>query len=149
NWNRRQVYEVYRWTGGPWVPLGKGLKCPPVNIGPRSTPNYDALAREAVHSLGNGVKVFAGQRREGFYVDLGSIFDLGDLRPFQNLHLIPTAATDGVDTLKNSNVHTMAIQVPKSQLTADGSNPTDVMAAKSVIGVYARASRRKARIQNA
>ena len=30
--------------------------------------------------------MFAGQRAEGFYVDLGSIFDLGDLRPFQELH---------------------------------------------------------------
>jgi hypothetical protein len=34
----------------------------------------------AVTSLGGGVTVFAGQRAEGFYVDLGSIFDLGDLR---------------------------------------------------------------------
>ena len=39
-----------------------------------------------MHELAGGIKVFAGQRAEGFYVDLGSIFDLGDLRPFQNLH---------------------------------------------------------------
>ena len=32
------------------------------------------------------MKVFAGQRAEGFYVDLGSIFDLANLRPFQQLH---------------------------------------------------------------
>ena len=46
-------------------------------------------------TLGGGETVFAGQRNEGFYVDLGSIFDLGDLRPFQNLHLIPTAGGAG------------------------------------------------------
>ena len=40
-----------------------------------------------MHALGGGRTVFAGQRLEGFYVDLGSIFDLGDLRPFQNLHI--------------------------------------------------------------
>ena len=39
-----------------------------------------------MHSLPGGGQVFAGQRAEGFYVDLGAIFDLGDLRPFQQLH---------------------------------------------------------------
>ncbi len=39
-----------------------------------------------MHSLPGGGLVFAGQRAEGFYVDLGSIFDLADLRPFQQLH---------------------------------------------------------------
>ena len=62
--------------------IGTGLACPPCNIGPLSTPDYGALAAQAVHQLGGGITVFAGQRAEGFYVDLGSIFDLGDLRPF-------------------------------------------------------------------
>ena len=64
----------------------RGLACPPCNIGPLSTPNYAGLADAAVHDLPGGIKVFAGQRAEGFYVDLGSIFDLGDLRPFEQLH---------------------------------------------------------------
>ena len=46
-------------------------------------------------TLPSGETVFAGQRNDGFYVDLGSIFDLGDLRPFQNLHLIPTPGGAG------------------------------------------------------
>ena len=41
------------------------LPCPPCNIGPRSTPNYPALANAAIHTLASGVKVFAGQREEG------------------------------------------------------------------------------------
>ena len=87
NWNRRQVYTVSRWTedGGTRV-LGAGLTSPPCNIGPLSTPSYSDLAEAAVHDLGDGVLVFAGQRAEGFYVDLGAIFDLGDLRPFEQLH---------------------------------------------------------------
>ncbi len=147
NWNRVQTYSVTRMAKGhkPEV-LGSALLCPPVNIGPRSTPNYNALAKAAVHTLPGGIKVFAGQRREGFFVDLGSIFDLGDLRPFQNLHLIPTAAAPGVDATKDLNIHTIAIQVPKTQLTRDGSRPTNAADARSVIGVYASASRRKARI---
>ena len=73
--------------------IGSDLPSPPCNIGPRSTPNY-AGARAAPRSTRcrRGETVFAGQRNDGFFVDLGAIFDLGDLRPFQNLHLIPTAA---------------------------------------------------------
>ena len=81
--------------------------------------------RRRCTACAGGIKVFAGQRREGFFVDLGSIFDLGDLRPFQNLHLIPTTAAPGVDSTKDLNVHTIAIQVPKTQLTNDGSSPTN------------------------
>lgn len=147
SWNRVQTYSVTRVREGhrPEL-LASGLSCPPVNIGPRSTPNYGALAAAAIHNLPGGIKVFAGQRREGFFVDLGSIFDLGDLRPFQNLHLIPTAAAPGVDATKDLNIHTIAIQVPKTQLTTDGSMPTNQADARSVIGVYASASRRKSRI---
>jgi len=48
--------------------------------------NYEALVSSAIHELPNGGNVFAGQRAEGFYVDLGAIFDLGILRPFEQLH---------------------------------------------------------------
>jgi hypothetical protein len=170
HWNKRQVFSVSRVDGmdtsgakiarhpkhsGKHAPkakvkvLAKGLACPPCNIGPRSTPNYPALAQAAVHSLPTGETVFAGQRNDPFFVDLGSIFDLGDLRPFQNLHLIPTAAAPGVDTLQTLNVHAIAIQIPISRLTADGSVPKDVMSPKSVLGIWGAASRRKMRIADA
>jgi hypothetical protein len=149
NWNKRQFYSVTRVEGKQSRVLGAGLACPPCNIGPRSTPNYAALGAEAVHSLGGGRVVFAGQRNDPFFVDLGSIFDLGDRRPFQNLHLIPTAAAPGVDATKTLNIHTIAIQVPISDLTAKGSVPTDVMSASSVIGIWGAASRRKMRVVDA
>jgi hypothetical protein len=104
------------------------------------------LANAAVRTLNDGSQVFAGQRDDGFYVDLGSIFDLGTLRPFQNLHVIPTPSSPGVDNLKGFNVHSMAIQIPKTKLTRDGSNPTDPSDSRSVIGVWASASRRKAAV---
>ncbi len=147
-WNRRQFYTVTKLIKGkqPTV-LGKNLPCPPCNIGPRSTPNYAELAKAAVQSLPTGETMFAGQRDEGFYVDLGAVFDLGDLRPFQNLHLIPTAAVPGIDGTKGFNVHTIAIQVPKNHLTRDGSTPTDPTSPKSVIGIWGAASRRRATIR--
>ena len=104
SWNRRQFYNVTRidWNvGGAGFNNGIGARtdrdptpspkitrlahhvsCPPCHIGPLSTPNYASLARAAVHGLQGGGVVFAGQRAEGFYVDLGAVFDLGYLRPF-------------------------------------------------------------------
>ena len=150
-WNKRQLYSVSRWDntksgGGKTTVLGSGLQCPPCNIGPRSTPNYAALGAAAVHSLPSGETVFAGQRADGFIVDLGAIFDLADLRPFQNLQVIPTMAAPGVDSLEATNVHTIAIQVPIGRLTSNGSAPTSVTSGNAVIGVWGAASRRKVRV---
>lgn len=148
NWNRPQFYSVTRVDAdGHAKVLADGLTCPPCNIGPRSTPNYAALAQAAVHKLATGETVFCGQRREGFYVDLGAVFDLAALRPFQSLHLIhPPNSAPGVNATRGVNVHTIAIQVPKNRLTKDGSNPTDPKDARSVIGSYASASRKQARV---
>jgi hypothetical protein len=149
-WNKRQFYDVTRVEHDGkhrrTKVLGKGLACPPCNIGPRSTPNYQALANAAIHKLGSGGSVFAGQRNEGFFVDLGSIFDLGDLRPLQNLHLIATSPTMAVDATATLNVHTIAIRVPITELTRDGSKPSDPMSAKAVLGIWGAASRRKTRV---
>ncbi len=152
NWNMRQFYSVRRVDGsrrtGAVTVLGTDLPSPPVRIGPRSTPSYPALATAAINDLGGGRKVFAGQREEAFNVDLGSIFDLGALRPFGLAHLIPLAGT-AKDGTKGFNVHSIALQVPKTELTPDGSTPTNAEDAKSVIGVWASASRQKARVLDA
>jgi hypothetical protein len=63
NWNRRQFYSVTRVDAhGKATVLAAKLACPPCNVGPLSTPDYAGLAREAVHRLTTGEKVFAGQR---------------------------------------------------------------------------------------
>ena len=139
NWNSKQFYSVSRRDHSGHHELGQHLACPPCNVGVASTPDYEAkLGGPAVHDLGHGIKVFAGQRAEQFYVDLGSIFDLGDLRPFQNLNAfnkMPKA--NGVNATDRLNVHTIALQVPISQLTRKG-RPT--------IGVWTTASRQRVQI---
>ena len=147
SWNRPQTYSVTRRTHRGSRVLARHLACPPCNIGPRSTPNYAGLAAAAVHPLGNNGQVFAGQRNDPFFVDLGSIFDLGTLRPFENLHLIPSAAAAGVEGLASLSVHTIALQVPKTDVTRRHHHPTDPARADSVIGVWATASRRKVLIR--
>ncbi len=154
NWNRRQFYSVTRVTpnGCPEV-LAQNVPCPPCNIGPLSTPNYaDAGECGGVSEMSNGRMVFAGQRAEAFFVDLGAIFDLGDLRPIANLHntfMIPNltlAAAPGVNSLASSNVHSIAIQVPITDIAADGVAPTNSALASSSVGVWTTASRQKARV---
>ena len=55
NWNRRQTYSVTKLLeDGSTSVLASGLSSPPCNIGPRSTPNYAALAQAAVHTLSSG-----------------------------------------------------------------------------------------------
>jgi len=142
HWNRPQTYTVSLVKSGSGnshetTVLGSGIPTPPDNIGPRSTPNYDALADAAVRTLADGTRVFAGQRDDPFFVDLGSVFDLAGLRPFNSLHLIPLPVAAGRDAVARYNTHTIALQVPIRNLVRPG-HPT--------IGVYASASRRKVRV---
>jgi hypothetical protein len=151
SWNRRQTYTVTRTVrtrrGTRSTVVARRVPSPPVNIGPRSTPDYESLAADAVRPLAGGRGlVFAGQRREGFYVDLGSIFDLGTLRPFQAAHLIPSAAAVGVNATKDLNVHTIALQVPITDLFASGKRPTSVDDPSATVGVWTAAYRRRARV---
>ena len=152
NWNRRQFFSVTRVPRhGKSQILARNLACPPCNIGPLSTPNYPSLASSAVHTLPNGGLVFAGQRAEAFFVDLGAIFDLGDLRPIAKLHatfgLPAPTSTPGVNTLASSNVHSIALQVPITDIAAGGVAPTSP-ASKASVGIWTTASRRKARVLN-
>jgi hypothetical protein len=159
NWNRQQTYSLTRVDHNRYgrgrdssVDLGSGLLCPPCNVGPLSTPNYPALAAAAIHSVGSGpfsAKAFAGQRAEGFYVDLGSLFDLGDLRPVAGLNAFGKAAglmsgMPGVNSTADVNVHSLALQVPISQLTSG--RASGVSDPKAVIGVWTSASRQRVRI---
>lgn len=140
DFNYRQYYTLSAVRDGVRSQLGSGLPVPPNNIGPRSTPNYEALADAAIVDL-DGVRTFAGQRDEGFYVDVGSAFDLLGLRPFNAAHVIPLEAAPGVDGTGGFNVHTIAIQVPKSELTSGGDG-------SGIIGVYSQTKRRQTRVIN-
>ena len=120
--------------------LASGLRTPPSNIGPRTTPNYEtALAQPAIYPMGNGGRVFAGQRDEGFFLDLG-VFDLIGYRSI--------TPTGGVDSLRGFNVNTIAIEVPIQDLTRNRSVPTSTTDPNAVIGIFSTASRRSMRVTN-
>jgi hypothetical protein len=101
----------------------------------------EALAAAAVHSLPGGSKVFAGQRDDPFFVDLGSTFDLLSIRP-----AAPGNRGGGRDDLAGFNVLSIALQVPITQLTNDARTPTaDGLFA--VIGSWTTAYRQQTRVQ--
>jgi len=149
DWNRPQFYSVMRVEGrhgNERTVLAENLPTPPVNIGPRSTPSYGSLMGAAVHSLPGGGKVYAGQIDDPFYVDLGSVFDLAGLRPFNPAHDIALPAEDGVDGVGGYNTHAIALQVPIAQLTKDRAVPTGPNDPDAVLGIYASSSRQRIQV---
>jgi hypothetical protein len=125
--------------------LGTGpMFAVPSNVGIRTTPNYEQLAAKGIFPLKNGGRVFAGQRDETFYIDLGGTFDT------LNLHISPILspsddANDAIiveapgsgnaDTFSGFNVNTIALEIPISDLMGPNGN--------LAIGAYASTSRPK------
>jgi hypothetical protein len=145
--NVKQVYSVKKITAAGSTMIATDVPVPPANIGPRSTPNYEtALGAAGVANLTGGGKVFAGPRQDPFFVDLGSVFDLLGLRPLNGAHLIPRTASAGVDGLAGENVHTIALQLPITEVNKNGVVPTTVDSKDSFIGVYSSASRQRVRV---
>lgn len=135
-----QTYSVTRVDSSGSALLADGLITPPCNIGSRTTPNYEAaLAQPAIYSLNNGGRVFAGQRDEGFYVNVEGVFDTLNL---------PVTETGGIDSTAGFNVNTLAIEVPVQSLTRGGTVPATSTATNAVIGVWATASRASTRTFN-
>ncbi|MBY0469514.1 MAG: DUF4331 domain-containing protein [Burkholderiaceae bacterium] len=120
------------------------------NIGSKTIPDYNAYAAQHIYSVNipgcsAPGKVFVGQRKDPFAVNLGVIFDLVNV-PLAVITdpALKDAARDpannaGADRLEDKNVTTLAIEVPKSCLTA-GTDP--------VIGGWTTASVRQGSLIN-
>jgi len=131
---------------------GSNVFAKPVdNIGTKTIPNYAAYAAQHVYTVnipgctGTG-KVFVGQRKDPFAVNLGVIFDLinvpgaADFSPAEAAFLLDNSLKDaGHDDLEDANVTTLAIEVPTSCLVASGANDP-------VIGGWTTASLRQGRL---
>lgn len=93
----------------------------PAKDGVASEAGLDKYAKQAITTLSNGYVAFAGQRDDGFYADIQSIFDLLKLRD------------PGKDSQSGFNLHLMALEIPVSELGGD----------QQIVGVYATTSRQK------
>ena len=123
---------------------------PPPNIGPRSimspvglnAPSYADLMGKAILKTAQNETVFCGPVDDPFFVDLGGVFDLGDL-PRQN-----SKTRDG---LAKYNTHAIAIQIPIELLQKDHKaiiDAANILDPDFVIGVWASASRKMLRTIN-
>ena len=141
NQNLRQTYTITKFdhrTGRSSV-LGSSLWVPPNNQG-RLTPFYnqnnsgdmparggvdnanllDGYTSRAINRLSLGYMAFAGQRDDGFYADIQSIFDLD----------FAFNKPEPFDSQGGFNVHTIALNIPLSELRG-----------AKIAGVYATTSR--------
>jgi hypothetical protein len=146
----RQRYTVTvnrgRGASGRTV-LGDKFIAVPSNVGPRTTPDYPNLRNQGVYDLGNGIRVFAGQSQDPFYIDLGAVFDS------LNLRKIPPIVDDsqgdtnqfGINMLSNFNVNTIAVELPASMVTSDGGSASST--SQPLLGSYASTSRPKVTVR--
>lgn len=146
--NRVETYTVTEYPGDPRTAQGEQLVStsdgsktftkPVDNIGNKSIPDYNAYANQYIYTVNipgcsKTGRVFVGQRKDGFVVDLGEVFDL--------VNLNPVGPRDGTrNTLHNKNVTTLALEVPASCLTESSKQP--------IIGGWTTASLRQARVIN-
>jgi hypothetical protein len=124
----RQTYTVTMVRGNQRKVIARDLVAVPSNVGPRTMPDYEALVQQGIYELDNGARVFAGQRDDPFFIDLGAIFDTLNVR------------NPGVDMLSGFNVHSIALEVPASWLTADEEGIADT--GSPILGAYASTYRR-------
>ena len=99
-----------------------------------SIAGYEAYAAQYLYSInipgcGAAGKVFVGQRKDPFVVNLGRTFDL--------INLNPLAASGGTDDLADKNVTSIALEVPIACLAKSG---------EPVIGGWTTASLRQVRL---
>jgi Domain of unknown function (DUF4331) len=127
----RQHYTITMIKNGRSTVLAPALDkiAVPSNVGPRTMPSYDSLAAQGMYDLGGGIRVFAGQRDDPFFIDLGAAFDTLNLR------------SPGTDMLSGFNVNTIALEVPASLLTKDQMDPGAT--SQPSLGAYASTSRPK------
>jgi len=142
--------EVSYDGGASFTMLITGGMVPPPNIGSRSISDpvvglgtsYQELINSAINILPGGGRVYAGPADDPFFVDLGGVFDLGDM---------PRQSGTPHDCVACMNVHVIALQIPIHTLQKDGLSAAmadDILDSDFVIGVWASASRRAVRTLN-
>ena len=130
--NTEQPYTVERIANGRSRIVARGVT-PPNNIGPRSLKgkDYRQLALSRVSNLPGGGKVFAGQRDDAFYADIGAIFDLVAFRKGTGNE------GGGKDFFAGYAVHAIALQIPISQVDTKS----------HVVGIWSTTDRRQVTVR--
>jgi hypothetical protein len=145
---QRQTYDIIRETHRSngkerEKRIANNLPVAPSDAGPKTFPDYRSVAAGAIRNLKSGGKVFAGQRDDPFFVDLGAIFDAANLR----------AGTgnqgEGKDDLSGMSTHSIVLQVPERKVTKNHKMVSSADASNAVVGVWSTTERRKIEVTSA
>jgi hypothetical protein len=96
----------------------------PAKDGRATFAEFDRYTQQGTFVYTNGYRAFAGQREDGFYADIQSIFDLLQLR------------SPGRDSQGGFNMHLLSLVIPVNDIGGD----------QQIVGVYATTSRRQLRV---
>src|SRR5205085_2803905 len=107
--------------------------------------HYNAVANSAIRKLSGGGKVFAGQRDDPFFVDLGMTFDAINFRPGTGTG----NQGGGKDDLAGYNVHSIVLQVPEAKVTRNHKAVSGPSAKNAVVGVRSSTERRRPQLASA
>jgi len=143
----RQSYTVTEIRGKKRLRLFRGEKLVvvPSNVGPVTMPDYESLAAQGIYiDEDKGIKVFAGQRAESYYGDLGATFDTATFRQLPPA-LSPEQDNDqsinpfGINRFAGFNIHSLVLEVPIKRVTQDKRMITNTKT--PFLGVYASTHR--------
>jgi hypothetical protein len=118
----------------------------PNNVGPKTIPNYDAVANQAITDLPSGGRVFAGQRDDPFFVDLGATFDAVNIDKPGRPGIGLGNQGGGKDDLAGYGVHSIVLQVPERNVTRDGEQVSSDKDNNAVVGVWASTERKRVQV---
>jgi hypothetical protein len=141
--NQKTQYKCERSMDGgtTWTTIYNNGPVPPPFVGERSiqggaglNTTYDALIQQAIVNATTGEKIYCGPADDPFFVDLGGVFDLGNM---------PRQGAQARDGLSQLNVHAICLQIPIPTLLKVGATatPVNILDPNYVIGVWASASR--------
>ncbi|MEA2401589.1 MAG: hypothetical protein QOK00_1992 [Thermoleophilaceae bacterium] len=141
------VRETWSYKGGKTSmhakTVARGLPSAPPNIGPKTFPDYSTFENGAVKRIGDGTKVFAGQRDDPFFVDLGATFDGINVRDLTG------NKGGGKDDLSGMNTHAIVMQIPERLVTKDHKAVSGAKAANAVVGVWSTTERKRIQVNGA
>jgi hypothetical protein len=147
NLNFVQSYDLYyeHYRAGRQISsrrIASNVPVAPDNVGPKTMPNYAAIANGAIQGLRGGGKSFVGPADDAFFVDLGAVFDGINIdkpgRPMIGLG----NQGGGKDDVSGYNAHSFVLQVPASDVTRDGRPVNGPKAGNAVVGVWSSTERK-------
>ena len=143
-----QRYDLYKETyrNRRLVKTQRILKNAPVapaNTGPKTVPNYSKVEAGAIKGLAGGGLSFVGPVDDPFFLDLNTVFDGLNIDKPGRPNIGLGNQGGGKDDVSGYNTHGFVLQVPESQVTADGRSVADAKARNAVVGVWATTERKR------